>query len=74
MIDNTYRVPKRQWLKWDDKQRQIFNYMYDYVSMNQTLFKHPKDAIDPLYKWKTTAWNVAFIAANDLKEIYDGRD
>ena len=67
---NTYRVPTSQWKKWDEVQRQIFNYIYDYMSMNQNLFKHPKAVIDTPYKWNTTAWNVAFIAANDLKEFY----
>ena len=61
---NLYHVGKSQWKKWNDDERRRFNYMYDYVVNNQHLFKHPLDGLSSAEYWKTTAWNVAWIAAD----------
>jgi hypothetical protein len=61
-MENSYEVPKRQWNKWSDEQRLLFEDMMDWLS--------DKSFIDPLNhtsidvdQWETIRWNCAFLAA-----------
>lgn len=68
MIDNKYRVQSKQWAKWSNPARAMFNLMYAKMG-NQELFKHP-DAVTvaPMY-WNTTAWNASWLAADALMGV-----
>lgn len=68
MIDNTYRVPKRQWNKWNDSSKYIFNELFEHIKDNQELYLHVQNKIiiDKSY-WEFTAWNAAFMAAHIAK-------
>jgi len=67
-VRNTFRVPVRQWRKWDDDQRRVFNGTYDWVHDNQSVTTHPKAPKHSAAQWKTVAWNVAWIAADALRD------
>ncbi|QOJ33903.1 MAG: hypothetical protein HRU82_02590 [Nitrospira sp.] len=61
---NSYRVPKKQWERWNICQRDVFNRTYIFMLENQGLFHHPKQKdLNPQF-WKTTCWNAAWIAAD----------
>jgi hypothetical protein len=64
---NQYKVPVGQWRKWQEQERMLFNTMYSSMFDNMQLFLHPKQAAPKPEHWKTTAWNVAWIAADELR-------
>jgi len=60
---NVHKVPAKQWRRWGDRARRVFNAVYSSMS-DQQLFAHPKaEKIRPAF-WKTTRWNAAWIAAD----------
>lgn len=61
---NLYRVPKKQWAKWSDAGRAVFNNVMR-TMRDQSLFLHPKTKPVPAAQWRTTAWNAAWIAADE---------
>lgn len=70
MVENEYAVSKRQWKKWDEQERYLFNSIYTQMMSRPDLFMHPetmKLLHHPLMTWETTAWNAAWIAADDLR-------
>lgn len=67
-MDNTYKVSKRQWKKWDENEKYIFNSLYEMMLNNQSLFKYPNADLIPTAFWTTTAWNAAWMAADFAKE------
>lgn len=68
MIDNIYKVSKKQWKKWNPQEQTLFNELHWYMIENQHLFKHPLGAAQVDKIWKTTAWNAAWMAADILRE------
>lgn len=64
---NKNRVPVSQWRKWDEAERSLFNTLYSYMYDNMELFLHPKQKAPEHLHWKTTAWNAAWIAADELR-------
>lgn len=62
---NSYRVPKKQWDKWSERAKCMFNTVYTSMAHNQDLFKHPKQKAISLEFWHTTAWNAAWTAADE---------
>jgi len=63
-IPNINKVNKRQWKKWSGRQQKLFNDLYDHVLNNQELYQHPRGIRQNKEHWKTTAWNVAWMAAS----------
>ncbi len=64
--ENTHSCSKRQWKKWSDLQRHVFNETYEIMKDNQCLFQHPgNDPVRDEY-WKTTCWNAAWTAADSV--------
>lgn len=61
---NRYKVPQKQWRKWSDLQRHVFNETYGIMAKSPDLFLHRKQ--EPLSRehWRVTAWNAAWIAAD----------
>jgi len=66
--DNKHEVNKKQWKKWDDTGKEVFNGLYEYMGENQHLFNHPMTIIIPQEYWNTTAWNAAWIAAELVRK------
>lgn len=63
-MTNRYRVPKRQWRKWDEQARNVFNTLYGTMIADQDIYNaHPATVKLARAQWKTVAWNAAFIAA-----------
>lgn len=73
---NTHKVPDKQWKKWPDICQRVFNSTYEDVQQNQSLLIHPMAATQVQECWNTTAWNVAWLAADNtlraLKDIEKG--
>lgn len=63
---NSYRVPVKQWRKWSETQRRVFNLVYESMS-DQRIMHHPKATMMPTEHWTTVQWNAAWIAADALK-------
>ena len=61
---NRYRVPKKQWVKWDKGQRLVFNHVHSAMIQNPQFFQHPQAEKVSRDHWKTTAWNAAWEAAS----------
>ena len=62
MVRDINRVGK-QWRKWDDGQRLLFNEVYKHIMANPpTMFLHPKTKMSR-DEFTTVAWNAAWIAA-----------
>ncbi len=64
---NAYKVPARQWTRWDRQSRRTFNEVYGTMRLNQSVFLHPKTSPIPRDQWKTICWNAAWIAADAAK-------
>ncbi len=69
-VVNKFKVPKKQWDRWGNPARKVFNTLYH--SMRPTMqfaFIHPKAVPHSKPHWNTTRWNCAWEAA----EIVEGR-
>ena len=64
MIKNLNRVPRKQWSKWSDQAKTIFNKTYEFIIKNQSVMKHPKGPTLHADHWETISWNAAWIAAD----------
>jgi hypothetical protein len=64
---NTYKVPKKQWKKWNDAARAVFNETYYTILHNPDVMTHPKQKKIPAEHWNTLAWNAAWVAADAAK-------
>lgn len=64
MIKNSYRVPKKQWSKWSEAARYMFNLHHAGMLLAQDMFLHPNTKSIPGEEWGTIAWNSAWFAAN----------
>ena len=61
-IKNRYCVPQKQWRKWDDRSRAMFNEVNGRALIGLEV---GKTNVAP----DTVAWNAAWIAADKLKEM-----
>jgi len=66
--DNKHEVNKKQWKKWNETSKDVFNGLYEYMGENQHLFLHPQTIIIPHEYWNVTAWNAAWIAAEMVRQ------
>lgn len=69
MIKNKFKVPKKKWNKWGKAARAMFNTMYYTMTHNKNLFEHPDAPEIEKAHWNTTAWNAAWIAADEVDWI-----
>lgn len=72
MTSNTYKVPIKQWRKWDDQARFTFNRVYSSIIDNwHILAPDSMQPIKPAAR-KVLAWNIAWVNAEachvDAKE------
>lgn len=69
-VQNLYKVPQRQWKRWNWLAQHVFNQTYGGMTRSIDLFVHPKaPKVDPKH-FDTTAWNAAWTAADAVM----GRD
>ena len=68
-MKNKYNVQAKQWARWSEPARAMFNGIYSRMITDQGLFKHPETAMLPISRWETTAWNAAWMAADLLMGI-----
>lgn len=68
---NRFKVPAKQWNRWADLARAVFNSVFIQMKDDQRLYLHPKTIPVPNLHWKTTAWNAAWIAANNAQETLE---
>lgn len=66
---NLYKVPMRQWRKWDAGSRKVFNEVYSSMNRSQGIFTHPKQEQMPRQQWKTICWNAAWTAASASEKV-----
>jgi hypothetical protein len=63
-VKNKYGVPKKQWEKWSNHARKVFNDMF--VSLrprNQFVYLPPDSPLLPKTSWEVLQWNVSWMAA-----------
>jgi hypothetical protein len=62
-IQNRHRVPAKQWRRWSEHARRVFNTVFQTMG-EQDLFLHPKATPAKREHWRTTRWNAAWVAAD----------
>lgn len=65
---NTHKVPLRQWRKWSEHAKRVFNTLFSTVEGNQGIVTHPQAKLIPEKEWCVIAWNVAWLAADDVDD------
>lgn len=68
---NVHNVQARQWRKWNQQSRFIFNYVYGQMAY-QNVVTHPDAAKMPEDHWDTIRWNAAWLAADAAWESVRG--
>ena len=63
-MDNIHNVPTKQWKKWNETSRKLFNSLYTTFAENQKIITHPETQEIPEIEWNTVAWNAAWLAAD----------
>ncbi len=66
-VRNHYRVPAKEWRKWDAAEKQLFNSVYSHMYNNQDFYTHSGQEKIKHFHWKVLAWNSAWMAADHLK-------
>lgn len=67
-IRNKHLVQRKQWAKWSNGARAMFNRVFEEMS-DQAQFTHPKAKRVAIEHWLTTSWNAAWIAADHFDAI-----
>jgi len=74
VVQNAHSVPAKQWRKWSDQARRVFNLMYvtmkdsPWICQSPTLERLHKDGLLSDKGWNVTAWNAAWLAADAADE------
>jgi hypothetical protein len=61
---NRYKVPSRQWSRWSQIARRVFNGTYKAMQGPSTAYMHPDAPPQRRVWWRTVAWNAAWLAAD----------
>ena len=70
-MKNKYKVPKKQWGKWTERGRGVFNYIYDVLMYQFKVVCPPKFGELSTNTRKVVAWNTAWLAADAASESYE---
>lgn len=67
---NSYKVPLKQWRKWNKQARKVFNALYSHMIGSPWAFQSPAVVAMKLNKrqWNATAWNASWIAADAIMD------
>jgi len=69
MVENTHKVPLKQWKKWGDLAKQVFNGVYEDIQrMGPACFCHPEAEPVMSDHFATIAWNAAWTAADQVQK------
>lgn len=68
MEENIFNVPKKQWKKWNEAERKMFNDLNEIMLNSQLIYIHPMTFTISSRQWSTTAWNAARTAADLMRE------
>lgn len=63
-MSNPFKVPKKQWEKWNALARKVFNEVYETVRENAAVLLPPGLNRLPAHLVQVIAWNTAWIAAD----------
>ncbi len=63
MAANRYKVPQRQWRKWADIARGVFNRHFSEVNGGQHILAPGAEKLSKR-GWRVLAWNSAWLAAD----------
>ena len=63
---NAYKVPVKQWRKWSELARRVFNLHFYELKENQSILSHPQCDQVSVRMWRTLAWNAAWLAADSV--------
>lgn len=61
-VGNRHKVPKKQWAKWTNLGKKVFNEVYENMR-DQGLYSHTDAVLVPKAHWNVTRYNAAFVAA-----------
>jgi hypothetical protein len=63
-VHNKYKVPMKQWNKWSNLAKRVFNNMMETMRPQmQHAFLHPHAQLMKKLHWDTTRWNASWEAA-----------
>lgn len=67
MTKNKYKVPKKQWAKWDEGARAVFNIVY-----SESKFQDVIATGDPISmeRWNIIRWNIAWLSADKMNKTW----
>ena len=67
-VRNMHRVPLKQWRKWDERERYVFNELY--VTLRDSHSTLAPRGFDDVKQgsWGVLAWNAAWVAADAARE------
>lgn len=67
-LKNVYKVPTKQWKKWNSQEQELFNTLYGFSKKKPWVFSHPESPELSKEQWKTVAWNHAWMATDLVME------
>ncbi len=63
-VGNKHKVQKKQWAKWTNHARRVFNDVYmSFRHSMQPMLVHPEQPLMSRVMWSTLRWNAAWLAA-----------
>ena len=68
---NTYKVPLKQWRKWSELARRVFNLHFYELKINQAILcgtTRNRDYLISKKEWRTQSWNAAWLAADSVMD------
>lgn len=63
-VPNKFKVHQTAWSTWTQIGRDTFNGVFEIMRDGQQQFLHPKQDALSAQKWRTVAWNAAWVAAD----------
>lgn len=64
---NRYKVPEKQWRKWGELSRAVFNGVFEQMADGR-MYVHPRYPAPAAEQWHTIRWNAAWIAADNVRD------
>ena len=63
-VDNRFKVPAKQWDKWSDHARGVFNSLFGQLSKNKDIVAPSSMHGLTQRAWYVLCWNVCWLAAD----------
>lgn len=68
-ITNRFKVAQRQWRKWTEQERFVFNELFGSTVKNQKILSHPQMEKISAAMWRTLCWNFAWLASTAARDF-----